>query len=466
MSGFSPVDLLLPYQRKFYEDKSRFKVGLWSRQIGKDFTASMEPVADCSLNPKTTWIVAAPSERQSMETLDKCKEHVEGFRLVIANEQIERDAPGALMKSGSITFANGSRIIAVPGRPDTVRGFSANVLATEFGFFDDPEATWMALLPSITNPMRGGQKKVRIISTPNGKGGRGARLYKIVESALHPKPGQKMLWSLHKTTILEAVAQGLKIDVDELREGMDSDVGWRQEYLCEFLDGSDVLLPYDLIALAEDTGCTITCDPDFFLNPGSRRIFCGVDFGRSGDPAVCWSAEQIGPVLFTREVLVLDNVDSPTQQEILRMRIRAADRTCFDYTGPGIGLGDYLVKEHGEYKPGGHQFGKVELCTFTQPFKRLIFPRLRQKFVAPTSVRIPVDVAVREDLHAMQQVLNEGNYTYEAPRTKLGHSDRCTAMALMVRAAEAPGETLMPKAFTRGRRAEAMRRRTRLRRAY
>ena len=32
MSGFSPVDLLLPYQRKFYEDKSRFKVGLWSRE--------------------------------------------------------------------------------------------------------------------------------------------------------------------------------------------------------------------------------------------------------------------------------------------------------------------------------------------------------------------------------------------------------------------------------------------------
>lgn len=444
MSTFSPVDLLLPYQRKFYQDQSRFKIGLWSRQIGKDFTASMEPVADCQLNPGTTWMIAAPSERQSIETLQKCKEHVEGFELAVESEQIERDAPGALMKSGSILFQNKSRIISVPGRPDTVRGFSANVLATEFAFFDDPTSTWRALLPSITNPLRGGLKKVRIISTPNGKGGRGALLYKFVEAALHPKPGAKMAWSLHKTTILEAVAQGLPIDVDALREGMDDEIGWMQEYMCEFLDSSNVLLPYELIALAEDWGCSTVCDPALFLNPGSRRLYCGVDFGRTSDPSVCWTFEQIGPVLFTREVLVLENMDSPAQQEILRMRIAAAERTCFDYTGPGIGLGDYLAKEHGVYKPSEHQFGKMELCTFTAPFKRELFPLLRQRFVAPTTVRIPVDVEVREDLHAMQQIVRNGEYTYQAPRTAEGHSDRCTAMALAVRAASMESGYFLP----------------------
>jgi hypothetical protein len=35
----------------------------------------------------------------------------------------------------------------------------------------------------------------------------------------------------------------------------------------------------------------------------------------------------------------------------------------------------------------------------------------------------------------MQQVVHNGQYDYWAPRTREGHSDRCTALALAVRAA-------------------------------
>lgn len=48
--------------------------------------------------------------------------------------------------------------------------------------------------------------------------------------------------------------------------------------------------------------------------------------------------------------------------------------------------------------------------------------------------RIPVNVEVREDLHAMQAVVRNGEYSYSAPRTAEGHSDRCTALALAKRA--------------------------------
>ena len=48
---------------------------------------------------------------------------------------------------------------------------------------------------------------------------------------------------------------------------------------------------------------------------------------------------------------------------------------------------------------------------------------------------MPISRAVREDLHAMQQVVLNGEYNYWAPRTKEGHSDRCTAGALGVKAA-------------------------------
>ena len=51
---------------------------------------------------------------------------------------------------------------------------------------------------------------------------------------------------------------------------------------------------------------------------------------------------------------------------------------------------------------------------------------------------------MREDLHAMQQVVTNGQYNYWAPRTREGHSDRCTALALAVRAA---GDGSAPFAF-------------------
>ena len=35
----------------------------------------------------------------------------------------------------------------------------------------------------------------------------------------------------------------------------------------------------------------------------------------------------------------------------------------------------------------------------------------------------------------MQQIVSNGKYSYSAPRTAAGHSDRCTALALAVRAA-------------------------------
>ena len=42
----TPKDLLLPYQRKWVDDRSRFKIGIWSRQTGKSFSTAEEAVED------------------------------------------------------------------------------------------------------------------------------------------------------------------------------------------------------------------------------------------------------------------------------------------------------------------------------------------------------------------------------------------------------------------------------------
>jgi phage FluMu gp28-like protein len=447
MNTFSPIDLMKTYQREVYDAPARFVAWIASRQIGKSFTGGAKAVKWAMVQPKTDVLIASPSERQSYEAVLKCRDWADAFRFSIADVLEERNAPGALMTSATITFPNKSRIIAVPGKPDTVRGFCAHVWMDEFAFFDDPDATWRAVFPTLSNPLKG-LKSAFITSTANGKSGRGARFFKMVND---PK-----IWSVHKTTILDAAPE-LGTDVQTLREAIDDEDAWAQEFMCEFLDSSNCLLPYDIIALAESADASTHCDPALFAKESKADLLLGIDFGRSNDPTVCWTLERVGDVFVTREVLVLRDTPTPDQQAALDVRIRKCRRCCFDYTGPGIGLGDYLVKDHGKYDPAAHEFGKIELCTFTAQFKRDIFPKLRRAFEAPTVVRIPVDVDVREDLHEMQQVVKNGGYSYSARRTAEGHSDRCTALALARRAASGAKVSDYAPRPGKGRRAIARR---------
>lgn len=422
-----PRNLLLEYQFANREDKSRFKISLMGRQTGKDFTSESEAAEDCQTK-KTEWMIAAPSERQALDSLDQGKVWAEAFDLKVDDYQEQREGGSeTLLKSAEIIFSNGSKMRAVPGKPDTVRGRSANLLLTEFDFFENPSATWRAVLPSITNPLRGGEKKVRLISTPNGSG---SAMHKIWSKA----DSDKMRWSRHLVTIYHAVLMGLPVDIEQLRQAFDDPDGFAQEFLCQFLDGSNVLLPYDIIFMAESSEATEAATGVL----SSDATYCGIDFGRTNDPTVCWTLQAVGDVLWTREVLVLKNVASPDQEAILRSRIAASTITTFDYTGPGVGLGDYMVKAHEQYKPEEHKFGKVELFTFTPASKRLLFPALRSAFKDAKGVcklRIPISTTIREDLHEMQQVITNGEYNYWSRRTREGHSDRCTALALAVHAA-------------------------------
>jgi hypothetical protein len=115
--------------------------------------------------------------------------------------------------------------------------------------------------------------------------------------------------------------------------------------------------------------------------------------------------------------------------EFIMPTARLCERICIDYTGPGVGFGDIMAKELGLYDPKNHQYGKVQLCTFTAGFKREIFPRLKTS-IDKLNWELPVDVWFREDLHSMAQINRGTEYTYEAPRTKIGHADACTALAL------------------------------------
>ena len=436
----SPCHLLLPYQRNWLGGSSRFKFGLQARQTGKDFSTAAEGVRECLLRERagraSTWMLAAPSERQSREALLKWREWAEAFRLALADRPVAGDfrgGQGARLRALLITFPWGSRIFCVPGRPDTVRGFSTNVVLTEGLFFMDFAATWRAILPSVTNPLRGGLKKVRLISTPNGQGNAGHQLW---EENYHHQPAE---WGCHFVDIHQAVAQGLSVDVAQLRKGINDPEGWAQEYELQFLDQSSVLLSYELIAGCENAAASETMPEEFWQETTretrAQTLALGVDFGRKRDLTVCWALVALeGGLQLTREVLALENQSSVRQLEYLRPRIARARRVCFDYTGAGVGLGDCLAQEFGEYDPGRHRHGKIELCTFTNQFKSDLLSKLRMAFEQKI-LGVPASQVIREDLHSLQRVaLPGGGMTYRAAHNTSGHADRANALALAVRA--------------------------------
>lgn len=469
----SPKSLLRPYQREFNDDRSRFKAACWPRQCGKDHTMAHGIAEDVYSHIAQgtkghNHLIAAPSERQSLDSFEKVKQWVEVYKIAVEDIVEDRENSEALLKSASIHFPNGVKVEAVPGRPDTVRGKTAHANLTEFAFFEKPDETWRALYPSITSSQ---DLKMRLVSTPNGRGNRfadiilgsreqkeearerrlviPAEIEQAMDEAVRVAEAQgrganltrdtaNMSWSTYWMSIYEAVKRGLNVNLYELYAGMDDIEGWRQEFECQFLDTAAVLLAYELIALCESEEATAGISPEYWQTKGQFPTVLGIDFGRKVDLTVCWAAEKVSDLKVTKEVVELQGMSTPRQIEILRPRIAKAQRVCFDYTGPGVGMGDFLVDEFGEWNPDKDKFGKIELCTFTNTLKVDICSKLKMEFEA-RNWRIPSRREIREDLHSVYRVTTpSGNTSYRAPHLPGGHADRFTALALCNRAATAP----------------------------
>lgn len=412
-------EILMPYQRRWVEDTSRFKIGLWSRQTGKSFATACEAVLDCTAQPKgatNLWVILSAGERQALEWMEKAKKWAEAAKATVDSYDEIRTSADALISRAEIRFGNGSRIVAIPANPDTARGYSANLVLDEFAIHEKPFDIWAAIYPSITNPLSG-KKKLRIVSTPKGRGNKFADLWEHNDT-----------YSKHKVTIEDAVRMGLPIDLEELKAGVDDPDIWAQEYMCEFIDNTSVLLPYELLG---------KCESATIADDGASPIFIGMDVGRSKDLSVIVTAVKLGDVLAVTEVTTLKRMPFSDQLEILLSKASQSrvQKVCIDSTGIGAMLAEEARRK------GGAKFEGVQ---FNVQTKGEMYALMRRKF-EERSVRIPVDRELREDLHAVQRVVSTGgNVTYTAPRNADGHSDRAAALALAIRAAHTGAPVIPP----------------------
>ena len=456
------IDYLLAFQRRLANSVSRFVIALWSRQTGKGFTTSFIASRGAMTEPRSKWLIVAPTERQSLETLDKCKDWIKAANLTVADSEEEFDAleKGSKIKAKIIELSNGSKIYALPGKPASLRGFTGYLVIDEFAFFEDQKEVWKAVFAVIVNPMAS-IKRVIVTSTPNGQGD---MFHKLVdENFLNPNPKRKVKWEVQKVTIHEAAKEweaagklGTVIDettgkeraktaeeyVAEVREAFDTPEAWPQEFECEFLDTTSNLFTIDMLNAAESIDATEHgFDPD---EPG--EFYGGFDFGGISDPAVFWYAKKIGETLITRDILVLKGLDTVDMLEACDSRIAKCTRVSVDYTGPGRGFGDVAAKKYGEFDPDPKKFlsGKIEKFTFTDPSKRDLFTKFRLCFGKIVTFFLPHADWVRADFRAMQMIVSGDSFKFWSPRSSAGHSDGCCAAALCKRASSFGGGYIAP----------------------
>jgi len=410
--------LFHPYQVRWIEDLSRFKVGMFARQTGKTFGTTYEIARDCQLaeleGRKARWVILSRGERQAKEAMDEgVKLHCKAMGSIIKASEYDYAGGDAKYRAMEVEFPGGSKITALPANPDTARGFSANAFLDEFAFHADSRKIWSALFPVISKGW-----KLRVVSTPNGKGN---KFYDLMTS-------ESGIWYRQTTDIYQAVADGLDRNIDELREGCGDEDTWTQEFELQWLDEASAWLSYELINGCEHDRAGF---PDQY-NGGP--CFVGVDIAARNDLFVIYVLEAVGDVFWTREIIVRKRISFAEQDDLLAdvfKRYRVI-RCCMDQTGMGEKPVEDAQRKHGS--------SRVEGVLFTGPNK-LTLATLGKEAFEDRKIRIPLgDQALRNDLHKLQRVTGPtGASRFMAESDSSGHADRTWACFLALNAASTGG---------------------------
>ncbi|MCH7527450.1 MAG: hypothetical protein IID39_08440 [Planctomycetes bacterium] len=404
---------LLDYQKQAVESNARFRWSCWSRQTGKSFTYSLRRILR-GLKRGRNQIFLSASERQSRELMQKARQHCQALQIAIRHYNCDY-LDGTSYKQLEIGLPNGVRIIGLPAKPDTIRGFTGDVFLDEFAMHADDRAIWAAIFPTLLR----GDGELDIASTPKGK--------------------KNMFYELSKNdrfecttvTLPNAVQQGRHVDADEVRRSMGDEELYRQEFLCEFLDETTAFLTYDQISACEDP--TLEKNPHIDTLAQLRgNLYVGIDIGRTRDLTVVWIIERQDETLTTRAIYEHRGLPFRDQYNLFSevLSLRNVRRCCIDAGGIGMQLAESAVEDFGAHR--------VEAVTFTNAIKSELATRLRIA-VEEQRIRIPVDQTLRNDWHSLGRSITASGHTrFDASRSATGHADRFWAAALAIHAAGNP----------------------------
>jgi hypothetical protein len=244
-----------PWQRELIESTGAQTLVLASRQTGKSSASAACALTEALLNPPAEVLVISRAQRQSAEVLRKCRDFYYGLKgerirrrhwrpTSVAPEVeavklrgIREDEEAISDAQLSMEFTNGSRIISLPGSPDTIVGFSAISL-----LILDEAARIKDDLYALVRPMlavSGG--RLIALSTPFGRRGWfHAAWTRCDEARLRGLPEP---WLRFRIT----AEQCPRISAEFLAEERLAigDRWFRQEYLVDFVETIDSVFAHE-----------------------------------------------------------------------------------------------------------------------------------------------------------------------------------------------------------------------------
>jgi hypothetical protein len=214
--------------------------------------------------PDSTVILVARSARQSEELLNT------------GTSMLRRFVTGATYSQTKIELPNGSRILAMPSQPHTIRGFAADlVVIDEAAYVDD--AIWDAVFPMLNAAEGGG--RLWMMSTPFRPAGFFYRLW--------TRKDDDWVRVQVKAPDCPRISPAM---IAEARRSFTA-TEFAREYLCEFAQPVTAPYPQELLR-----GSIVTDLPDFLTTPMKYPLtaapyrarphdFIGVDLGKEQDPS-------------------------------------------------------------------------------------------------------------------------------------------------------------------------------------
>src|SRR5262245_47546329 len=200
---------------------------LCSRQAGKSTVASALAVRAALMQPEALVLVLSPSLRQSGELFRKVLNHFNA---------LNRPVPVKSESALRIEFANGSRVISLPGDEGTIRGFSGVTLL----IIDEAARVLDDLYCAVRPMLAVSQGKLIALSTPFGQRGWFFEAWRSTEE-----------WERIQVPADQCPRISPEFLAAERR--VLGERWFRQEYMCSFEDTIDAVFSYaDIQAAMSD----------------------------------------------------------------------------------------------------------------------------------------------------------------------------------------------------------------------
>lgn len=432
----SEAQVLLPHQQRWIGDPAQVKIWEKSRRIGASWGDAADSVLTAASQKGAGGMdvfYIGYNKEMALEYIDDCAAWARQYhKVAVTVEEVvfkNEGRDGSDIQAFKINFASGYKIVALSSRPANLRGKQGKIVIDEAAFHDDLRGLLKA---ALAMRMWGG--KVEIISTHNGDDSFFNELITDVRAG-------KKNYSLHRTTLDEALEQGLyrRICLVLGKEWTpEGEAAWRQELfddypfqedaeeelLCVPMSSAGAYLTRALIESCMDPLIPILrwgCKDEFARQPKHTRegecldwlkenvlplletlpqgrpCYFGEDFGRTGDLTVIWPIQE-GQTLkcHTPFLVELRNVPFEQQKQILFFivdRLPIFRGGALDARGNGQYLAEVAMQRYGE--------ARISQVMLSNQWYLENMPKLKATLEDRTFA-IPRDGDVLDDLRALR----------------------------------------------------------------